>query len=56
MHNAFPGRTEGQRKRINVNRLYHLEDKIKQQTEYDRVDMFEDDGKDDPVDNAGYTG
>ena len=53
---SFPGRDEGERKRVNVGRIYDQKYSNLTAKMYQQIDVFEDDGKNDPVDNAGYTG
>jgi hypothetical protein len=47
---AFPGRDEGQRRRVNVNRLYDHKYNMMVSKLYQKVDVHENDGEDDPVD------
>jgi len=53
---SFPGRDEGNKKRINLFRLYDQKYNMLMQKMYTKVDCYENDGKDDPVDAAGYYG
>jgi len=53
---AFPGRDVGGRKSINISRLYDQRYNQKLRKLYQRLDVHENDGKDDPVDQSGYTG
>ena len=53
---SFPGRDEGDRKRMNVSRMYDQKYNILLAKMYRKVDVHEDDGRDDPVDVSGYTG
>jgi Ca2+-binding EF-hand superfamily protein len=53
---SFPGRNEGDVKRINIARLYDQKYSIFNSKMYGKVDVFVSDGKDEPVDAAGYTG
>lgn len=54
--NSFPGRDEGSRKRINIARLYDQKYNMMLSSLYQKVDVHENDGEDDPVDQSGYTG
>jgi len=53
---CFPGRDEGERKRVNIGRLYDHKFEAMLSKVYQRVDVHENDGEDDPVDQSGYTG
>lgn len=53
---AFPGRDEGDRRRVNVGKLYDHKYDMMLQRIYQKVDVHENDGDDDPVDQSGYTG
>lgn len=53
---AFPGLSKGEHKRLNISRLYDHKYNMAAQNTYSKIDVFDDDGKEDPVDNAGYTG
>lgn len=53
---SFPGRDEGSRKRLNISRIYEQKYNMKLSKIYQRVDVHENDGEDDPVDQSGYTG
>ena len=53
---AFPGRDLKARKSINVSRLYDQKYNQMLKKLYKRVDVHENDGADDPVDQSGYTG
>jgi hypothetical protein len=47
---SFPGRDEGDKKRVNVSRLYDHKYTMMLQKIYQKVDVHENDGEDDPVD------
>lgn len=47
---AFPGRDEGEKRRINISRLYDHKYSVKLQKIYQKVDVHDNDGDDDPVD------
>ena len=47
---SFPGRDEGQRKRVNVSRLYDHKYNMQLSKAYQKVDVHDNDGEDDPVD------
>lgn len=47
---AFPGRDEGFRKCINVGKLYDQKYSIMIKKLYQKLDVHENDGEDDPVD------
>lgn len=53
---SFPGRDEGAQKRVNIMRIYDQKYNMLLNKMYQKVDVHEDDGKDDGVDTAGYTG
>ena len=53
---CFPGRDEGDRKRVNIGRLYDHKYEVMLSKIYQKVDVHENDGEDDPVDQSGYTG
>ena len=53
---SFPAGDDHKRLRINVGRLYDQKYSILLSKLYKKVDVQEDDGKDDPVDEAGYLG
>jgi hypothetical protein len=53
---CFPGRDEGERKRVNISRLYDHKYEMMLTKVYQKVDVHENDGEDDPVDQSGYTG
>ena len=54
---SFPGRDEGPKKRLNVARLlYDQKYNLLLKKMYEKVDVHENDGEDDPVDEAGYLG
>jgi hypothetical protein len=53
---SFPGRDEGTKKRITVARLYDQKYNMLLSKAYQKVDVHENDGTDDPVDQSGYTG
>ena len=53
--NAFPGRDEGLRKRINVAKIYECNLQRDIQRAYQGVN-YDCDGDDDPIDQSGYTG
>lgn len=56
MLDAIPGRDEGVKKRINIAKLYDQKYNMKLNKLYQKVDVHENDGEDDPVDQSGYTG
>jgi hypothetical protein len=56
MSNSLPGRDKGEQKRINIGRLYDQKYNILLNKIYKSVDVHENDGEDDPVDQSGYTG
>lgn len=47
---SFPGRDEGSKKRINIARLYDQKYNMMLSKMYQRIDVHENDGTDDPVD------
>jgi len=47
---CFPGRDEGDRKRVNIGRLYDHKYEVMLSKIYQKVDVHENDGEDDPVD------
>jgi hypothetical protein len=53
---AFPGHDDGIRKSINVSKLYEMRINLVIKRLYQKVDVHENDGEDDPVDISGYTG
>ena len=53
---SFPGRDEGQKKRINIARFYDYKYTVLKNKIYDKVDMFNGDDNDEPVDTFGFTG
>ena len=53
---SFPGRNEGDIKRINIARLYDQKYIILNSKMYEKVNVFVSDGTNEPVDAAGYTG
>jgi hypothetical protein len=53
---SFPGRNEGDIKRINIARLYDQKYIILNSKMYEKVNVFVSDGSNEPVDAAGYTG
>ena len=53
---AFPGRVEGTRSRVNIAKLYDQKYNLQLRKLYQKVDVHENDGEDDPVDQSGYTG
>jgi len=56
LQNSFPGRNEGDIKRINIARLYDQKYSIFNSKIYGKIDFFNSHNKDDPEDKAGYTG
>ena len=53
---SFPGRDNGEKKRINIGKLYDQKYNIMLSKIYKNLDVHENDGEDDPVDQSGYTG
>ena len=53
---SFPGRDEGQRKRINIGRIYDQKYNMLINKVYKKVNVHENTGEDDPVDTSGYIG
>ena len=53
---VFPARDDGSRKAINVTKLYDQKYNIMLKKLYNKLDIHENDGEDDPVDQSGYTG
>ena len=50
MFDALPSRDEGTKRRINISRLYDQKYNMKLTKLYNKVDVHENDGDDDPVD------
>lgn len=53
---SFPGLNEGEKKRLNIARLYDQKYSILNSKMYEKVNVFVSDQGADPVDIAGYTG
>lgn len=47
---SFPGRNEGEKKRLNVSKLYDQRYNMMLSKIYKGVDVHDNDGEDDPVD------
>jgi hypothetical protein len=56
LSSSFPGRDKGEKKRINIGRLYDQKYNIMMTKIYKNVDVHDNDGEDDPIDQSGYTG
>ena len=56
LSSSLPGRDKGEKKRLNIGRMYDQKYNILLTRIYKSVDVHENDGEDDPVDQSGYTG
>lgn len=53
---VFPAGEENGRQRFNIGKLYDQKYNMMLSKLYQKVDVHENDGEDDPVDQSGYTG
>ena len=50
LSDSFPGRDEGQRKRVIISKIYDYKYNMMVSKIYKKVDVHDNDGEDDPVD------